>query len=580
MANATPQRIGYHIAVTAYAEWFFRAGYFDEILLFLDCPREAFPSAPLIPPHFQTVTNPAAHERFRYFYAFATRWGRHSRERPMSPDGRFHGVFTTALLAGLNGAAADTSGQITGASLRNYLSAEMRTFLDPAGRRNPSVAQEPDFLVYPHDDSQLLIVPRTKEILPLTGREIEALCKALCRAFDEESLTQMIRFEFDEKLDEIVEGGPLRNRVFKLIEYYEQLGTIEQLIHAVCKRRPNHPLVVAFMERHIWGVVTPANAAEVAVDSIDQRHGFWRPGQQLRILFMDGDPAVQEKVFGIATQWTSYANIQLERRNDPQNDPQAEVRVSFKERGFWSRLGTWALTVSGGQPTMNLGWLTRDSSDEEYERIVLHEFGRALGLLDERNNPKANINWDQYAVYRELSRSPNNWSKRQVDSTLFYQAKQVASWYRDFDPYSVMMYPIPATWTLDGWSMGINSKLSESDKAFIRLLYPPDRPLRALQLNNEWLAGEIKEFRQFDRLGFTANAKGNVTLGVECDADIMLSVSRTAPEDKPVDSLSGQYEKEHQVTWTLEAGDYLLLVWSSQLGGQGHYKVRLATQPL
>ena len=34
-----------------------------------------------------------------------------------------------------------------------------------------------------------------------------------------------------------------------------------------------------------------------------------------------------------------------------------------------------------------------------------------------------------------------------------------------------MMYPIPATWTTDGFSIGLNAGLSEQDRAFIREQY-------------------------------------------------------------------------------------------------------------
>ena len=39
------------------------------------------------------------------------------------------------------------------------------------------------------------------------------------------------------------------------------------------------------------------------------------------------------------------------------------------------------------------------------------------------------------------------------------------------DPKSIMIYPIPAAWTLDGFSAGFNSDLSEKDKKFIRKQY-------------------------------------------------------------------------------------------------------------
>jgi energy-coupling factor transporter ATP-binding protein EcfA2 len=321
--------------------------------------------------------------------------------------------------------------------------------------------------------------------------------------------------------------------------------------------------------------VSAAQRRQLEQDSSSGERGFWRPGQTLRIYFMDGEPVVQEKVLAVARQWTEYANLKFERHNTPD----AEIRISFKELGYWSFPGTGALGVPKGQPTMNFGGWTKEIPDYEIERVVLHEFGQALGLVNEMNNPKADIKWNVPAVLAALSGPPNNWTQQQIEVNIFSKAKNVGSWYRNFDPDSVMMYQIPAAWTTDGFSVGINRTLSESDKTFIRKLYPPDRPLRTLPFNAEWLQGEIKDFRQFDRIGFTVKEKGKVTLGVECDAGITLSVFRTAPEEKPIDMLNARYPKVHNVTWALEPGDYLILVSSSQIGGKGHYQVRLTTQP-
>src|SRR6185369_4389275 len=83
-------------------------------------------------------------DKTRAFYGFATKWSRLSRERKMA-DGRVHGVFTTALLEGLKGAACDPSdGRITSASLGNYLYANMKNFLSPNDLNDPEIPKEPD----------------------------------------------------------------------------------------------------------------------------------------------------------------------------------------------------------------------------------------------------------------------------------------------------------------------------------------------------------------------------------------------------------------------------------------------------
>jgi len=39
------------------------------------------------------------------------------------------------------------------------------------------------------------------------------------------------------------------------------------------------------------------------------------------------------------------------------------------------------------EPTMNYGWLKDDTDDVEYRRVVIHEFGHALGAIHEHQNP-------------------------------------------------------------------------------------------------------------------------------------------------------------------------------------------------
>ena len=40
---------------------------------------------------------------------------------------------------------------------------------------------------------------------------------------------------------------------------------------------------------------------------------------------------------------------------------------------------------------MNYGWIDADSPEEELRSVVLHEFGHALGLIHEHQNPLSGI---------------------------------------------------------------------------------------------------------------------------------------------------------------------------------------------
>jgi len=166
-ANATPKRPGYHILGRLYADWFLRSNFFDEAILFMDCCRENVQTPPNIPPYID-ITGADALDKTKVFYGFATKWSRLSRERKMA-DGLVHGIFTTALLEGLKGAACDPGdGRITSASLGNYLYANMKNFLSPADLDDPGIPKEPDLDYDKNPQTPLVFTTVTIPVFPVT----------------------------------------------------------------------------------------------------------------------------------------------------------------------------------------------------------------------------------------------------------------------------------------------------------------------------------------------------------------------------------------------------------------------------
>jgi len=198
---------------------------------------------------------------------------------------------------------------------------------------------------------------------------------------------------------------------------------------------------------------------------------MWTPGGRvLRVRFLDGDGRVQRKVAKFAQEWTKVANIEFEFGNDRA----AEIRISFQQPGSWSYIGTDALdpAIPPDQPTMNLGWLTRATRNDEVMRVVLHEFGHALGLVHEHQNPANDIPWDKAAVYDFYEGAPNFWTPEQVDINLFQVYEAANTKYSEFDPQSIMLYPIPSQFTIGGFEVGWNNTLSALDQQYIRAWYP------------------------------------------------------------------------------------------------------------
>ena len=223
--------------------------------------------------------------------------------------------------------------------------------------------------------------------------------------------------------------------------------------------------------------MTPANLS--ADDKVRLGHhkaallkaAKWDEGAVITVRFLEGDPGLQARVQAVAEEWTArdMANLTLDFRS---SGP-ADIRIAFQQgNGSWSYLGTVCRQINEPQPTMNYGWLTPSSGDDELRRVVLHEFGHALGLIHEHQNPKGGIKWNRDAVTQSLSGPPNNWSPAQIENNMFrfYPEKDVVA--TDVDPLSIMMYPIPLAWTTDGFSAGLNAELSPNDRNLIKSVYP------------------------------------------------------------------------------------------------------------
>lgn len=192
--------------------------------------------------------------------------------------------------------------------------------------------------------------------------------------------------------------------------------------------------------------------------------------RKLTVYFLEGDKAVQKKVKYYARIWSNFAKIRFVFTSNPN----ADIRISFDEGGgSWSYIGSDALSIDKDEPTMNYGWLDETSSDKEYSRVVLHEFGHALGCIHEHQNPAGEIPWNKKIIYSELGRPPNNWPKSVVDQNVFNRYSKTITQYSEFDPQSIMLYPIPARWTTNNRAIGgDNSQLSALDKEFMRTVYP------------------------------------------------------------------------------------------------------------
>jgi len=193
----------------------------------------------------------------------------------------------------------------------------------------------------------------------------------------------------------------------------------------------------------------------------------WQPGQELRVRFLDGDPRVHRRVQDHGRTWLSCANLQFTFGEHPN----AEIRVSFSGSGYWSYVGTDALQIDQGAPTMQLGGFTADTDEVVVRRTVLHEFGHAIGCIHEQASPTAGIPWDTEKVY-EFYRDWQGWDRQMTHDNVLLRYSVEELHFRAYDPASIMQYPVPASLTRGGFSVGWNNDLSDGDRSFIARMYP------------------------------------------------------------------------------------------------------------
>ena len=234
---------------------------------------------------------------------------------------------------------------------------------------------------------------------------------------------------------------------------------------AIKESSKNAPPQMA-IRRRLFGASSMEAPAKMAL----QTGKKWADGKTLGVYFMDGSATQKTRVKAQAIKWSQFANVKF---NFAASKTSAQIRVSFvADDGSWSYIGTDCLGVAKSEPTMNFGWLRDDTDDAEYERVVVHEFGHALGAIHEHQNPKGGIQWNLAAVYAYFSGPPNNWSKEEVDSNVIgkYSVDQLNA--SKYDPDSIMLYQFDGALIKGGKPTKFNTRLSTGDKRFIKKQYP------------------------------------------------------------------------------------------------------------
>jgi hypothetical protein len=178
------------------------------------------------------------------------------------------------------------------------------------------------------------------------------------------------------------------------------------------------------------------------------------------VYFQDGTKEQKKLVEIIAQEWLAY-DPNLLFKFDAVSPAKAHIRITFKGKESWSYIGTTAQSIPFDRPTMTLVLVNNPREDK---RTILHEFGHALGLLHEHQSPTAQIKWNRPEIVKDVDTAAN------IDSEIIQSYIKGQTDYTKFDQKSIMMYPIPSKWTLNGESARLLLYLSNCNCSFQQIM--------------------------------------------------------------------------------------------------------------
>lgn len=225
-----------------------------------------------------------------------------------------------------------------------------------------------------------------------------------------------------------------------------------------------------------------SEAATRATRGVADQAKLWPQNQTLKLCFLSGTDKARARVATAANEWTAYLNLRLDigdvvSPRTCQGLPDEHITVDFVAGdGYWSYIGIDSLKHQHSLNLQGFGADTLPVPENEFRRLVLHEFGHAFGFEHEHQNPKAacGAEFDTTQVTAWAQRV--GWSPAEVATNLAQLEPSLSRVSTRHDRLSIMHYSLPEDLFRGRrgnkcW-VEPNFVLSDGDKAFAGRLYP------------------------------------------------------------------------------------------------------------
>lgn len=230
-----------------------------------------------------------------------------------------------------------------------------------------------------------------------------------------------------------------------------------------------------------------ANAHQGAARLVLNNLNRWNTGT-LTVSFKGGNAELHRRIAEVAVEWSKYGNIQFDFGNTSPAGPyrqwtpndSSHIRIGFDQPGYYSMIGTQSMDgslMAAGEVSMNFQNFDL-GLPFNWQRVVLHEFGHALGFEHEHQSPESSCDfrWDYiYQYYADTE----GWTQATTDANMQRLINDHGQFTATpYDTNSIMHYWFPADFFISGRRSSCYveeaSELSDSDKMLMAQVYPFD----------------------------------------------------------------------------------------------------------